>query len=42
VRDPDGSLLSHDIVAVEVAARALRRYRHFSAICAYSVVRATR
>jgi len=33
VRDPDGSLPGADIVAVETAARALKRYRHVSAWC---------
>lgn len=31
VRDPDGSLAAADVVAVEIAARALKRYRHVSA-----------
>lgn len=30
VRDPDGNLPPADVVAVEVAARALKRYRHLS------------
>lgn len=31
VRDPDGRLPAADIIAVEVAARCLKRYRHLSA-----------
>jgi hypothetical protein len=33
VRDPDGSLPVADTVAVEAAARALKRYRHVSGWC---------
>jgi hypothetical protein len=33
VRDPDGGLPGADTVAVEAAARALKRYRHVSAWC---------
>jgi hypothetical protein len=33
VRDPDGSLPAADVVAIEVAARSLKRYRHVSAWC---------
>jgi hypothetical protein len=31
VRDPDGNLPPADVIAVEVAARALKRYRHLAA-----------
>lgn len=33
VRDPDGSLPAADVVAVEAAARALKRWRHLSQWC---------
>ena len=33
VRDPDGSLPAADVVAVEAAARALKRWRSVSAWC---------
>lgn len=33
VRDPDGSLPSADLIAVEAAARALKRWRHVSRWC---------
>jgi hypothetical protein len=33
VREPDGSLPVADTVAIEVAARALKRYRHVAAWC---------
>jgi hypothetical protein len=33
VRDPDGSLPGADIVAIEAAARALKRWRSVSAWC---------
>ena len=33
VRDADGSLPTADVVAVERAARALKRYRHLNAWC---------
>ena len=33
VRDPDGGLPGADVVAIEAAARALKRWRHVSAWC---------